>query len=172
MCIYGINIASYHNNSFTAISNDIIMRYTVVDLYSAMGRYWVADGDEFQYLLNPNLHYSRATVNTMRAEWEFRITRANVFVELCREVNIKFSRRLAMHMPTDTPQLLQRALHRIRDEVNRMTQRLQRSGLMKTANERAEDGLMDDAHQYYAWSMDVMYESDIEMSDDDDDDNE
>ncbi|CAL5379921.1 unnamed protein product [Camellia sinensis] len=111
-----------------------------------MGRYWVADGDEFEYPMNPNLRYSRATVNTMRAEWEFRKTRANVLVELCREVNLKFPRRLAMRMPTDTPQLLQRALHRIRDEVNRMTQRLQRSGLMKTANERAEDGLMDDAH--------------------------
>ena len=54
-----------------------------------------------------------------------------------------------MRMPTDTPQLLQRALHRIRDEVNRMTQRLQRSELMKTANECVEDGLMDDAHQYF-----------------------
>ncbi|KAL7249757.1 hypothetical protein ACSBR1_011857 [Camellia fascicularis] len=145
-----------------------MMRYTMVDLYSAMGHYWVADGDEFQYPLNPNLRYSRSTVNTMTTEWEFRITRANVLVELCREVNIKFPRRLAMRMPTDTPQLLQRALHRICDEVNRMTQRLQRSSLMKTANERAEDGLMDDAHQYFAWSMDVMYESDIEMSDDDD----
>lgn len=122
MCIYGINIASYYNKSFTAISSDIIMRYTVVDLYSAMGRYWVADGDEFEYPMNPNLRYSRATVNTMRAEWEFRKTRANVLVELCREVNLKFPRRLAMRMPTDTPQLLQRALHRIRDEVNRMTQ--------------------------------------------------
>ena len=39
---------------------------------------------------------------------------------------------------------------------------------MKTANERAEDGLMDDAYQYFAWSMDAMYESDIEISDDDD----
>ncbi|KAL7244533.1 hypothetical protein ACSBR2_000008 [Camellia fascicularis] len=125
------------------------MRYTVVDLYSAMGRYWVADGDEFQYPLNSNLRYSRATVNTMRAEWEFRITRANVLVELCREVNIKFPRRLAMRMPTDTPQLLQMA-HRIHDEVNCMTQRLQRSSLMKTANERAKDGLMDDTHQYFA----------------------
>ncbi|KAL7231062.1 hypothetical protein ACSBR2_009356 [Camellia fascicularis] len=104
----------------------------------------------------------------MRAEWEFRITRANVLVELCREVNIKFPCRLAMRMLTGTPQLLQMALHRIRDEVNRMTQHLQRSSLIKTANERAEDGLMDDAHQYFAWSMDVMYESDIEMSDDDD----
>ena len=168
MCVYGINIVAYHNKSFTAISSDIIMTYTVIDLYSAMGRYWVADGDEFQYPLNPNLRYSRATVNTMRAEWEFRKTRANVLVELCREVNLKFPRQLAMRMPTDTPQLLQRALHRIRDEVNRMTQRLQRSELMKTANKRAKDGLMDDAHQYYAWSMDVMYESDIKMSDEDD----
>ena len=74
MCIYGINIASYHNKSFTAISSDIIMRYTVVDLYSAIGRYWVADGDEFEYPMNPNLRYSRATGNTMRAEWEFRKT--------------------------------------------------------------------------------------------------
>ena len=71
-------------------------------------------------------------------------------------------------MPIDTPQLLQRALHSICDEVNRMTQRLQRSELRKTANERVEDGLMDDAQQYFSWSMDAMYQSDIEMSDDDD----
>ncbi|KAL7224989.1 hypothetical protein ACSBR1_026299 [Camellia fascicularis] len=144
------------------------MRYTVVNLYSTMGHHWVAAGDEFQYPLNPNLRYSHAAVNTMRAEWEFHITRASVLVELCREVNIKFPRRLAMRMLIDTPQLLQRALHRIRDEVNRMTQRLQRFELMKTANERAEDVLMNDAHQYFTWSMDAMYESNIEMSDDDD----
>ncbi|KAL7188930.1 hypothetical protein ACSBR1_038733 [Camellia fascicularis] len=96
----------------------------------------------------------------MRAEWEFRITRATVLVELCREVHIKFPQRLAMCMPIDTPQLLQKALHRIRDEVNRMTQRLQRSELWKTANEHAEDGLMDDAQQYLSWSMDAMYQDD------------
>ena len=44
------------------------MRYTMVDLYSAKGRHWVADGDKFQYPLNPNLSYSHAAVNTMRAE--------------------------------------------------------------------------------------------------------
>ena len=71
---------------------DIIITYTVVDLYSAMGRHWVADGDEFQYPLNPNLRYSHHTVNTMRAEWEYRITRAPVLVELCHEVHIKFPR--------------------------------------------------------------------------------
>ncbi|KAL7185249.1 hypothetical protein ACSBR2_027219 [Camellia fascicularis] len=95
-----------------------------------MSRHWVADEDEFQYPLNPNLRYSHAAVNTMRVEWEFFITRASVLVELCREVNIKFPRWLAMRMPIDTPQLLQRALHRVRDEVNRMTQRFQRSELM------------------------------------------
>ena len=109
LCICGINIVSYHNKSFIDISSDIIMRYMVVDLYLAMGRHWVADGDELQHPLNPNLRYSYATVNIMRAEWEFRITWANVLVELYREVNIKFPRRLAMRMPTDTLQLLQRA---------------------------------------------------------------
>ncbi|KAL7241242.1 hypothetical protein ACSBR2_006795 [Camellia fascicularis] len=118
-----------------------------------MGRHWVADGDEFEYPLNPNLHCSHHTVNTMTAEWEFRITRSSILVELCCEVYIKFPRRLAMRMPIDTPQLLQRALHRIRNEVNRMTQRLQRYELRKTMNERAEDGLMDDAQQYFSWSM-------------------
>ncbi|KAL7176109.1 hypothetical protein ACSBR2_029641 [Camellia fascicularis] len=144
------------------------MTYTVVDLYSTMGCHWVADGDEFQYPLNLNLRYSHHTVNTMRAEWEFHITRATVLVELCHEVHIKFPRRLAMCMPIDTPQLLQRALYRVRDEVNRMTQRLQRSELWKIVNEHAEDGLMDDAQQYFSWSMDTMYQFDIEMSDDDD----
>ncbi|KAL7181291.1 hypothetical protein ACSBR1_040214 [Camellia fascicularis] len=105
----------------------------------------------------------------MRAEWGFCITRTTVLVELCRQVHIKFPRRLAMRMPIDTPQLLQKALHRIRNEVNRMTQRLQRSELRKTANERAKDGLMDDTQQYFSWSINTMYQFDIEMSDDDDD---
>ncbi|KAL7194223.1 hypothetical protein ACSBR1_034602 [Camellia fascicularis] len=133
-----------------------------------MGCHWVADGDEFEYSLNPNLRYSHHTVNTMTAEWEFRITRASVLIELCREVRIKFPRRLAMYMPIDTPQLLQRALRRIHDEVNRMTQCLQRSELWKIADERTEDELMDDVQQYFSWSMDAMYQSHIEMSDDDD----
>ena len=79
------------------------MRYTVVDLYSAIGYHWAADGDEFQYPLNPNLRYLHAAINTMRAEWEFCKNRANGLVELCREVNIKFPRRVAIRMPTDTP---------------------------------------------------------------------
>ncbi|THG02524.1 hypothetical protein TEA_028678 [Camellia sinensis var. sinensis] len=101
--VIAISITPYQTYLFIEKLRDIIMRYTVVDLYSTMGCHWVSDGDEFKYPLNPNLRYSHHTVNTMTAECEFRITRASVLVELCRELHIQFSRRLAMRMPIDTP---------------------------------------------------------------------
>ncbi|KAL7207995.1 hypothetical protein ACSBR1_029866 [Camellia fascicularis] len=99
------------------------MRYTVSDLYTAIGCHWVSNND-FEYPLNPNLRYTMATVNTMRAEWQYRRSK---------------------NMPIDTPQLLQRALHNIREEVNRMSMRLNRYHFCQLAIERIEHGLMHEA---------------------------
>jgi len=63
--------------------------------------------------------------------------------------------------------MLQKALHRFREEVNRMQQRLQRHNFRLTAIERAEDGLMEEAHSYMAWAHKPDIGSDIEMFDED-----
>ncbi|KAL7237630.1 hypothetical protein ACSBR2_003853 [Camellia fascicularis] len=82
-----------------------------------MGRHWVSN-DDFEYPLNPNLRYTMATMNTMRAEWQYWSTQANILQELCEEKNIQIPRRRSKNMSIDTLQLLQRALHRICEEVN------------------------------------------------------
>ena len=92
---------------------------------------------------------------------------SEVLIEDCRAANIPISRRHAVGMPTDTPAMLQKALHRFREEVNRMQQRLQRHSFRLNAVERAEDGLMDEARSYMAWANQQDFRSDIEMSDED-----
>ena len=141
-------------------------KYRVRDLYKAMGRYWVGD-DEFEYPLDPNLRYSPNNVALMREEYRFRMQTSEVLIEDCRAANIPIPRRRAVGMPTDTPAMLQKALHRFREEVNRMQQRLQRHSFRLTAVERAEDGLMDEARSYMAWANQQDFRSDIEMSDED-----
>ncbi|KAG5549132.1 hypothetical protein RHGRI_014486 [Rhododendron griersonianum] len=70
-------------------------------------------------------------------------------------------------MPIDTPQLLQRALHRFREEVNCMQMRLQRHQYRFLANERRDEGLMGEVRFYMEASMNEDVQSDIEMSDED-----
>ena len=48
-----------------------------------------------------------------------------------------------------------------------MQQRLQRHNFCLTTIERAEDGLMDEAHSYMAWANQQDFRSNIEMSDED-----
>ena len=77
---------------------------------------------------------------------------SEVLIEDCRAANIPIPRRRAVGMPTDTPAMLQKVLHRFCEEVNRMQQRLQRHNFCLTAIERAEDDLMDETHSYMVWA--------------------
>ncbi|KAH7853437.1 hypothetical protein Vadar_002382 [Vaccinium darrowii] len=142
------------------------MKYTVRDIFEATGRHWTLD-DEFQYPLNPNLRYTSIYVREMQREYEFRIQQSEVLIEDCRSFNLPIPRRRAVAMATNTLQLLQRALHRFREEVNRMQMRLSRHSYRILANERREEGLLAEARFYMESSMNEDVQSDIEMSNDD-----
>ncbi|KAH7847362.1 hypothetical protein Vadar_025257 [Vaccinium darrowii] len=142
------------------------MRYKVRDIFEATGRHWHLD-DDFEYPLNPNVRYTPRVITEMRREYQYRIELSEVLIFDCRSFNIPIPRRRAVAMPTDTPQLLQRALHRIREEVNRMQMRLSRYNYQRLANERREEGLMAEANFYIEASMNEDVQSDIQMSDDD-----
>ncbi|KAL7234384.1 hypothetical protein ACSBR1_017896 [Camellia fascicularis] len=68
-------------------------------------------------------------------------------------------------MPIDTPQLLQRALHRIHKEVNQMSMRLNRYHFHQLATGYIDDGLMHVAEFYVNVSREEHVSSDVEMSD-------
>ncbi|KAH7837889.1 hypothetical protein Vadar_019254 [Vaccinium darrowii] len=103
----------------------------------------------------------------MRREYQYRIELSEVLIFNCRSFNIPIPHRQAIAMATGTPQLPQRALHRIREKVNRMQMRSSRYKYQCLANERREEGLMGEAHFYMEASMNEDVQSDIEMSDDD-----
>ena len=141
--------------------------YTVRDIYIAMGRAWVDEGDQFYYPLNPRLRWSDAVVSIMREEWAYWRSRHPILLEDCCIVNARIPRQLAIHMPTDTPQQLLRALNRMREECNRMTMRIRRNEFRRVAEEHAAEGWMEQATLYLSWSQEERLQSDIEMSDDD-----
>ena len=142
------------------------MNYTVSDIFESIGRHWVGY-DEWEYPLDPNKRYSRETVNIMYNEYQYRVKEADVLVDVCRASNISVPRRRAVNMPINTPHLLQMALHRYREEVNRMTQRHQRWSFFQSAIEKKEDGFMAEWEMYMQESNDEKYQSDVEMSDED-----
>ncbi|KAH7849105.1 hypothetical protein Vadar_013050 [Vaccinium darrowii] len=142
------------------------MRYTVCDIFEATGRHWHLD-DKFEYSLNPNLRYTPTVVTTMRREYQYRIELSKVLIFDCRPLNIPIPYRRAVGMATDTPELLQRALHCFREQVNRMQMRLSRYNYQLLANEQREEGLMAEACFYMEANMNEDIQSDIEMFDDD-----
>ena len=139
------------------------MKYTVTDIFKATGRHWVGY-DEWEYPLDPNKRYSRKTLNIMYDEYQHRIKEAEVLVENCQLVNIPVPRRRAMNMPINTPHELQMALHRLREEVNRMTKRHLRWSFLQSAKEKKEDGFLGEWDMYMQASHEQQYQSDIEMS--------
>ncbi|KAL7221761.1 hypothetical protein ACSBR1_023662 [Camellia fascicularis] len=106
-----------------------------------------------------------ATMNTMRAEWRYWSTQANILQELCKEKNIRIPRRRSKNMSIDTLQLLQRVLHRIREEVNRISMDLNRYYFCQLTTECAEDGFMHEAEFYLNTSREEQVLSDVEISD-------
>ncbi|KAL7175184.1 hypothetical protein ACSBR2_028897 [Camellia fascicularis] len=68
-------------------------------------------------------------------------------------------------MSIDTPQLLQMALHCIREEVTRMSMRLNRYHFCQLATKHAEDGLMHEAEFYLTISRKEQVLFDVKMSD-------
>ncbi|KAF7112937.1 hypothetical protein RHSIM_Rhsim13G0134200 [Rhododendron simsii] len=144
----------------------LAMRYIVRDIFQATGRHWHLD-DDFEYLLNPNMRYAPIVFREMQREYQCRLEQYEVLKFDCQTFNIPIPRCRAVDMPIDTPQLLQRVLHRFLEEVNRMQMCLQRHQYRFLANERRDEGLMGEARFYMEASMNEYVQSDIEMSDED-----
>ncbi|KAF7131861.1 hypothetical protein RHSIM_Rhsim09G0099200 [Rhododendron simsii] len=148
------------------LEGQIAMRYIVRDIIQATGRQWYLD-DDFEYPLNPNMQYTPIVFREMQREYQCRFEQYEVLKFDCRTFNIPIPRCRAVDMSIDTHQLLQRALHHFREEVNRMQMRLQRHQYRFLANERRDEGLMGEARFYREASMNEDVQSDIEMSDED-----
>lgn len=142
------------------------MTYTPGDIFRAMGRNWVCE-DEFRYSLNPNNRYSTLSVATMQREWEWRTRTLDICVEQCQTNGLRVPKQRAKFMLRNTPQELEAALFRAREEENRMRLRVRRHSLAADARMFAEDGDILQARQFHQWSISPDIQSDCDMSDED-----
>lgn len=85
------------------------MNYTLRDIFQAMDHRWLSE-DEFYYPLDPNKHYSEGVVQTMIHEWSYRTREVETLLVDSRICNLHIPRWLAITMPQNTPQKLERAL--------------------------------------------------------------
>ena len=93
------------------------MNYTPGDIFRAMGRKWWCD-DDYTYSLDPNLCYSVQSIMIMQREWEWRLQCHAVCVESCTLFGLRVPKKKAQLMPRGTPQQLEAALFRVREEEN------------------------------------------------------
>lgn len=140
------------------------MNYTPGDIFKAMGRKWWCD-DDFWYPLDPNLRYSTMSLTTMQAEWEWRTSTLSCCVEQCQLNGVRIPKQRATLMQRDTPQQLELALFRAREEENRMRLRLLRKSLLEDSIAYAREGDQERASQYHHFAMSPDYNSDCFMSD-------
>ncbi|KAK9993542.1 hypothetical protein SO802_023245 [Lithocarpus litseifolius] len=124
--------------------------YRPHDVFTAMGRCWVLE-DEFSYPINPNLRNSAYVHNTMRQEWAWLFREQEMFYDEL--------------MPRDTIEELHKALNRIREENNRMKIRLNRYRTQVEIRESVEGGWYEHAQFMQSLLADPIYQSDVEMSD-------
>ncbi|KAK1382567.1 hypothetical protein POM88_020302 [Heracleum sosnowskyi] len=103
----------------------------------------------------------------MQREWERRTQCISCCIEQCRLNGLRIPKQRVILMPRNTPQQLEVALFRAREEENRMRIRVHRHSLAADARMFAEDGDMLRARQYHQWSVSAENDSDSFMSDED-----
>ncbi|KAL7257675.1 hypothetical protein ACSBR1_003900 [Camellia fascicularis] len=120
-----------------------------------MGRHWVSN-DDFEYPLNLNLCYTTATMNTMRAEWQYRSCVKKRIFEF-----LKGGRRTCPSIPHNCCKG-----HYITfvKKLTRMSMRLNRYRFCQLVIECTDDGLMHEAKFYLNTSREEQVLSDIDMS--------
>ena len=146
-------------------TNRRAMSYTSGDIIRATGRKWFCD-DDFRYSMDPNLRYSRGSVITMHKEWELFVGCLQICVAQCQEHGVRVTKQRAIHMQRDTPQQLELALFRAREEENRMRMCLNRMDLQTKYREFAEDGDHHNARMYHHFATSPDYIFDCYLSDD------
>ena len=138
--------------------------YSPHDVFTAMGRCWVLE-DESSYAINPNLRNSTYVDNTMRQEWDWLFREQQMFYDELVGFKLPVSRRLTSQMPRDTIDELPKALNRIREENNRMKICLNRYRIQVKIRESMEGGWYEHAQFMQSLLADPIYQSDVEMSD-------
>ena len=93
--------------------------YRPCDVFIAMGCCWVL-GDEFSYLIDPNLRNSARVHNTMRQEWAWLFREQQMFYDKLVGYKLPVPLRFTSQLPRDTIYKLRKALNHIREENNRM----------------------------------------------------
>ena len=138
--------------------------YRPHDVFTAMGRYWVLE-DEFSYPINRYLLNSAYVHNTMRQEWAWLFREQQLFYDELIGFKLPVPRWLASQMPRDTIDELRKALNCIREENNRMKICLNRYRTQIEIRESVEEGWYEHAQLMQSLLADLIYQSDVEMSD-------
>ena len=138
--------------------------YRPHDVFTAMGRCQVLE-DEFSYLINSNLQNSAYVHNTMRQEWAWLFCEQQMFYDELVGFKLLVPQRLASQMPRDMIDELRKVLNRIREENNRMKIRLNRYRTQVEIQKSVEGKWYEHAQFIQSLLADSIYQSDVEMSD-------
>ena len=101
----------------------------------------------------------------MRAEWDWLLHEQEMFYDEIVGYKLPVPQQLASQMPRDTIDELRRALCCIREENNRMKIRLNRYRTQVEIRESVECKLYEYAGYMQSLLAADMYQSDVEMSD-------
>nr|POF09519.1 hypothetical protein CFP56_16429 [Quercus suber] len=101
----------------------------------------------------------------MRREWAWLFREQQMFYDELVSFKLPMPRRLASQMPRDTIDELRKALNHIREENNRMKIRLNRYRTQVEIRESIEGGWYEHARFMQSLLGDPIYQSDVEMSD-------
>ena len=139
-------------------------RYKPHDVFTAMGYYWVLE-DEFSYPINPNLRNSAQVHNTMKAECDLLLREQEMFYDEMVGYKLPVPQWVASQMPRDTIDELRKALCHIREENNQMKIHLNWYQTQVEIWESVECKLYKHARYMQSLLVVDMYQSDVEMSD-------
>ena len=138
--------------------------YRPHDVFTVMGCCWVLE-DEFSYPINLNLRNSAYIHNTMRQEWPWLFREQQMFYDEFIGFKLPVPWQLASQMPRDTIDELRKALNHIREENNRMKICLNWYRTQIKIRESVEEGWCKHAQFMQSLLPDPIYQSNVEMSD-------
>nr|POE44856.1 hypothetical protein CFP56_74160 [Quercus suber] len=101
----------------------------------------------------------------MRQEWAWLFREQQMFYDELVGFKLLVPRQLASQMPRDTIDILHKAFNRIREENNRMKIHLNRYRTQVEIRESIEGGWYEHARFMQSLLGDPIYQSDVEMSD-------
>ena len=101
----------------------------------------------------------------MRQEWDWLFHEQQMFYDELASFKLPVPWRLASQMPRDMIEELRKVLNRIKEENNRIKIRLNRYQTQVEIRELVEGGWYEHAQFMQSLLADPIYQSDVEMSD-------